>query len=104
MMFYDKFYGSQDHFWGWKCIICGEIFDQIILENRMNTKDGRARRVRNGEMLMITKEGEMLKNKLTRDLYKVKKIEDTKVILENELVYVHIYTLKRKTWESFMRE
>jgi len=33
-MIYDKFYGPHEHFWGWKCVICGEIVDQVILENR----------------------------------------------------------------------
>jgi hypothetical protein len=31
---YDKFYGPHDQFWGWKCLICGEIVDPVILENR----------------------------------------------------------------------
>ena len=33
-MIYEKFYGHDDPFWGWKCIFCGEVFDQTILENR----------------------------------------------------------------------
>jgi transposase-like protein len=33
-MVYEKFYGSQEHFWGWRCLYCGEIVDDIILENR----------------------------------------------------------------------
>jgi len=33
-MFYQKFYGLYEQFWGWRCIYCGEILDQIILENR----------------------------------------------------------------------
>jgi hypothetical protein len=33
-MVYEKFYGSQEHFWGWRCILCGEIIDEVILENR----------------------------------------------------------------------
>ncbi len=33
-MIYEKFYGSQEHFLGWRCIFCGEIIDQVILENR----------------------------------------------------------------------
>ena len=33
-MVYDKFYGAQEQFWGWKCLICGEIVDPVILENR----------------------------------------------------------------------
>ena len=33
-MVYDKFHGSQEQFMGWKCLICGEIVDPVILENR----------------------------------------------------------------------
>ncbi len=34
IMSYEKFYGAQEHFWGWRCICCGEIVDPTILENR----------------------------------------------------------------------
>jgi hypothetical protein len=37
---YDKFYGPQEQFWGWKCLICGEIVDPVILENRQLMKSG----------------------------------------------------------------
>jgi len=33
-MVYEKFYGPQEHFWGCRCIFCGEIIDPVILENR----------------------------------------------------------------------
>ena len=33
-MGYDKFNGPPEQFWGWKCLICGEIVDPVILENR----------------------------------------------------------------------
>jgi hypothetical protein len=33
-MVHEKFYGSQEHFLGWKCIYCGEIVDYLILQNR----------------------------------------------------------------------
>jgi hypothetical protein len=33
-MAYEQFFGSQEHFWGWRCIFCGEIVDDVILENR----------------------------------------------------------------------
>ena len=35
---YQKFYGIDDQFWGWKCLICGEIIDPVILENRQLMK------------------------------------------------------------------
>ncbi len=41
-MLHDKFYGPNDQFWGWKCLLCGEIIDPVILENRhlMSTGQG----------------------------------------------------------------
>jgi hypothetical protein len=33
---YNKFYGSHEQFWGWKCLICGEIVDPVILNNRQS--------------------------------------------------------------------
>ena len=30
----EKFYSSHEYFWGWRCISCGEILDEIIFENR----------------------------------------------------------------------
>ncbi|HUL37256.1 MAG TPA: hypothetical protein VLW47_06195 [Thermodesulfobacteriota bacterium] len=33
-MVYERFYGPDEHFLGWRCILCGEIVDQLILENR----------------------------------------------------------------------
>jgi hypothetical protein len=48
-MVYEKFFGPHEHFWGWRCIFCGEIVDQVILENRglppaQAVAHGRARR------------------------------------------------------------
>ena len=34
VMVYEKFFGDQERFWGWRCIFCGEIIDDVILENR----------------------------------------------------------------------
>lgn len=33
-MVYEKFYGEDGDFFGWRCIVCGEIIDQVILTNR----------------------------------------------------------------------
>ena len=33
-MVYEKFYGYCENFSGWRCILCGEILDQVIFENR----------------------------------------------------------------------
>jgi len=34
IMSYEIFYGPHEHFWGWRCLRCGEIIDPVILENR----------------------------------------------------------------------
>ena len=39
-MAYEQFFGNQEHFWGWRCISCGEIVDDVILENRGCLKNG----------------------------------------------------------------
>ena len=33
MMVYERFYGSHEHSAGWRCILGGEMIDQVILEN-----------------------------------------------------------------------
>jgi len=38
-MVYEKFYGNCEWFWGWRCVICGEIVDQVILENRLDISE-----------------------------------------------------------------
>jgi len=45
VMVYERFYGPHEHFGGWKCILCGEIIDQVILENRQ-TESGQQGRER----------------------------------------------------------
>ena len=40
IMVYDKFYGPHEQFWGWKYVICGEIVDRVILENRQLMRAG----------------------------------------------------------------
>jgi hypothetical protein len=46
-MIYDKFFGPYEHFWAWKCVICGEIVDLVILENRQLMRMGLAPNTRN---------------------------------------------------------
>jgi hypothetical protein len=41
-MFYEKFFGPHEHFGGWRCIFCGEIIDQVIMENRLQGRTGPA--------------------------------------------------------------
>lgn len=35
----EKFYGICEYFFGWRCIVCGEIVDQMILENRNDFRE-----------------------------------------------------------------
>ena len=37
-MSYERFYYHYDNFWGWRCIFCGEIIDEVIIENRLKNK------------------------------------------------------------------
>lgn len=50
---------------------------------------------------MITLKGEMLKNKFTQDLFKIKKVENEKVVmLEDEKGFVRLW-LPKEHLESF---
>ena len=40
LMVYERFYGPHEHFLGWRCVLCGEIVDQVILENRQANPGG----------------------------------------------------------------
>jgi len=44
VMVYERFYGLDEQFSGWRCVLCGEIIDQVILENRQT---GAGRQTRN---------------------------------------------------------
>jgi hypothetical protein len=37
-MVFERFYGTSDQFSGWRCILCGEIVDPVIFENRLSQK------------------------------------------------------------------
>jgi DNA-directed RNA polymerase subunit M/transcription elongation factor TFIIS len=49
MMIYEKIYHETEHFWGWKCVYCGEYIDPVILENRQIQKSIREKSGRNNE-------------------------------------------------------
>ena len=34
VMTYERFCGPHEQFFGWRCVYCGEIVDEVILENR----------------------------------------------------------------------
>jgi hypothetical protein len=50
-MVYEQFFADQERFWGWRCIFCGEIVDDVILENRQWLKK---------ELCLTTKKPERL--------------------------------------------
>jgi hypothetical protein len=37
---YEQFFGSQEHFWRRRCIFCGEIIEDVIMENLQWLKRG----------------------------------------------------------------
>jgi hypothetical protein len=43
VMVYERFYGPHEHFLGWRCVLCGEIIDRVILGNRQAETDRRNR-------------------------------------------------------------
>lgn len=38
IMVLERFSGSCEEFFGWRCVFCGDIVDQVILENRLGQK------------------------------------------------------------------
>jgi hypothetical protein len=40
MMIHERFFGSSEPFFGWRCVICGEVVDQTIIENRDHQSHG----------------------------------------------------------------
>jgi len=38
LMVVEKFYDICESFFGWRCVLCGEIVDRLILENRNRNK------------------------------------------------------------------
>jgi len=34
LMAYEKFWGQLEDYFGWRCVACGEIVDEVILKNR----------------------------------------------------------------------
>lgn len=39
-MGFEKFYGPSDSFFGWRCVLCGNILDPVIFLNRLLRKRG----------------------------------------------------------------
>ncbi len=45
VMVYERFYGLDRQFSGWRCVFCGEIIDQVIVEIE-NHQTGTGRQTR----------------------------------------------------------
>ena len=52
-MVYDKFYSSQECFWGLKCVLCGEIVDPVIQANRQLMQTGRGMNLPKDRKLVV---------------------------------------------------
>ena len=37
-MVYEQFDSEEGEFVGWRCIVCGDIVDEVILRNRFGTR------------------------------------------------------------------
>jgi hypothetical protein len=62
-MIVEKFYDVNNVFWGWHCVICGEILDPVILLHRLS-QDAALRIPENEDEVM-----EMLKKYLQKGNY-----------------------------------
>jgi hypothetical protein len=40
LMVYEQFFDHHEGFWGWRFIFCGEIVDDLIIENRQWLRKG----------------------------------------------------------------
>ena len=49
VMVNERFYGPGDPFWGWRCMLCGNISDPMILENRSQCATLAAKRKKEGK-------------------------------------------------------
>jgi hypothetical protein len=63
----ERFYGPGDPFWGWRCMLCGNISDPMILENRSQcaTLAAKGKKEGGGNISVIFEEGETLKHRST---------------------------------------
>ena len=50
-MIVEKFYDVNNVFWGWHCVICGEILDPVILLHRLS-QDADLRILENENMVL----------------------------------------------------
>jgi len=68
VMINERFYGPGDPFWGWRCMLCGNISDPMILENRSQCATLAAKGKKEGETLQYRSTGRIFEVK-RRSLY-----------------------------------
>lgn len=54
-MAFEKFYGGENVFFGWHCVMCGEILDPVILLHRLSRDAGIAVPDREEEVMSLIK-------------------------------------------------
>ena len=52
-MVFEKFYGKSGAFFGWRCVICGDILDPVILLHRLSQDADLAIPEKEEEMLAL---------------------------------------------------
>ncbi len=56
LMVFEKFYGQNTSFYGWHCVLCGEILDPVILLHRISQNANIAIPEGEREILLLIKE------------------------------------------------
>ncbi len=54
-MAFEKFYGINDSFSGWRCVTCGDILDPVILLHRLSQEADLAIPAKEQEMMALIK-------------------------------------------------
>jgi hypothetical protein len=54
-MAFEKFYGQNDSFFGWHCLMCGDILDPVILLHRLSQDAHLAIPEKEEEMMSLIK-------------------------------------------------
>ncbi len=62
-MGFEKFYGSNSSFYGWHCLLCGEILDPVILLHRLSQDANVSIPEREEDLLLLIKQYMMAKPK-----------------------------------------
>lgn len=81
----EKYYGTGNPFWGWRCVFCGEIFDSVIWKNRNQRSNDPLAEYQGAQAkrreITSPQIGEILKYQPTGGLFEVKRVTQNWVIL-----------------------